>query len=187
MLGMYNTNSGIFIGEHNYKFDEPLAQTICDLYKDETNSVCDLGCGIGKYTKFFSKYWNVVHGYEGNITAIENRVYDYIYQIDLSNSCNLDISYDLCVCLEVGEHIPEQHETTFINNLYKLTRKYLVLSWAVRGQKGKGHVNCLDNEEVIDKLSEWGFIYLNSDSDKLRNNCTLNWFKNTLMAFEIRE
>lgn len=178
----YNTDTGIFVGDHNYKFDESLAQSIVDLYKNEVNTVCDLGCGIGKYTKFFSKYFNTVHGYEGNITAIKNKVYDKLYYADLTKHYNYT-KYDLCVCLEVGEHIPNEYESIFIHNLYNFTGKHLVLSWAVRGQNGKGHVNCLDNNEVIDKLSKIGFDYRDEKTHKLRNHCTLKWFKNTIMVF----
>ncbi len=62
----YETNTGIFVGEHNYKFDKSLTTTIVELYKDKVNTVCDLGCGIGKYTNFLSVHFNTVHGYEGS-------------------------------------------------------------------------------------------------------------------------
>ena len=62
------------------------------------------------------------------------------------------------------------------------------MSWAIRGQKGWGHVNCLNNDEVIDKLTKKGLIYLPEESAAARatiiDGDTCPWFKNTVLIFK---
>ena len=60
------------------------------------------------------------------------------------------------------------------------------MSWANRGQGGDGHVNCLDNHEVINKLEKLNFRYCKDVSAEARSIdlSSAPWFKNTIMIFE---
>jgi hypothetical protein len=49
--------------------------------------------------------------------------------------------YDLVVCLEVGEHLPEEAAGTLVESLVRHGDTVL-FSAAVPGQAGKGHINC---------------------------------------------
>ena len=42
--------------------------------------------------------------------------------------------------LEVGEHVPSQHEAVLIRNLHALNCRGIILSWASLWQSGHGHV-----------------------------------------------
>jgi hypothetical protein len=54
----------------------------------------------------------------------------------------------------------------------------------VRGQGGDGHVNCRDNEEVVELLRARGFRYLLRPSAQARAVITdLPWFRNTILVF----
>jgi hypothetical protein len=91
------------------------------------------------------------------------------------------------ICLEVGEHIPKQYESIFLDNITSLTTNKIILSWAVVGQGGDGHVNCMNNDEVILKMNELGFNYLEDDSISARNSVSYKiapWFLNTIMIFQ---
>lgn len=174
----YDPQTGIFIGEHNHKFDKSLANAILNLYKDKNIiTVADLGCGNGNYVNVFKEFGWEVDGYEGNKLYTDNPV-------DLSEPLNPDKKYDLIVCLEVGEHIPPERCEIFLDNLEKFSFKHLILSWGIPNQKGKGHVNCLSNETVINHMKKRYFEYINEDSEYLRNNASLSWFKNTIMVFK---
>jgi len=50
--------------------------------------------------------------------------------------------------LEVAEHIPKHLEERFTQTVHRHVKigGYLMLSWAVEGQGGLGHVNCRNNE-----------------------------------------
>jgi len=43
--------------------------------------------------------------------------------------------------LEVLEHIPAAHEHTALDNVARVAREGVVLSWATPGQEGFHHVN----------------------------------------------
>ena len=124
-----------------------------------------------------------VHGYEGTKDIKSLGVYDDILTVDLTKERYVDIPYDVTLCLEVGEHIPEKHEQVFIDNLCRYATKYLVISWAVEGQSGTGHTNCKNNDYVIKQFEDRGFKYLEDRSEILRKYAQLHWFKNTIMVF----
>jgi tryptophanyl-tRNA synthetase len=91
--------------------------------------------------------------------------------------------YDLVLSLEVGEHIPEEYEEVFIQNLVTHANDMLVISWGIPGQLGLGHVNCRENSYIIGKIMENGFRYDERWSGILRRTARLPWFKKTLMVF----
>jgi|WetSurSiteA1Bulk_404760.scaffolds.fasta_scaffold14348_2 hypothetical protein len=163
-------------------FDEPLAETICSLYPVKT--AVDIGCGNGKYTKYFNEQKIKCVGYDGSpltpdITGGLCAVKDFSVLQNIGN-------FDLVVSLEVGEHIPRKYEPIFINNICRASHKYIVLSWAVEGQPGVGHVNCRNNDYVILKMSDQGFRLNRVNTMWLRECSTLPWFANTILAFEKR-
>jgi hypothetical protein len=86
--------------------------------------------------------------------------------------------------LEVAEHLPVQYEDIFINNLDKLNKKGIVLSWALEGQGGDGHVNEKNNNYVKEKFKKLGYLNDVNAENKLRNATTNAWwFKKTIMVF----
>ena len=87
--------------------------------------------------------------------------------------------------LEVGEHIPKASEQDLLDNVAGTASRGVVLSWAIIGQGGHGHVNCQNNEHIIHELSVRGFSYNATASARLREAVTkARWFTNTLMVFE---
>ena len=70
----------------------------------------------------------------------------------------------MVTCIETGEHIDPEYVDVFINNLKKLTNKYLVISWASQGGvKDPGrdplcqHLNPLPLQESFELLTNSGF------------------------------
>jgi tryptophanyl-tRNA synthetase len=148
---------------------------------DNTHSFVDLGCGDGSYTKTLIKNGYKCIGYDGNpLTPI---IAEGCFILDLSKPINIG-KYDVVLSLEVGEHIPAEYESIFLNNLRDASSKYIVLSWAIEGQPGTGHVNCRNNEYVIKQMDKRSFIYKPELSEILRGYSSLPWFRNTIMVFE---
>ena len=62
---------------------------------------------------------------------------------------------------QVGEHIPagenDWREHQFLSLLDRNNRHGIVLSWAIVGQPGRGHVNCRENAHVKAKLVAMGY------------------------------
>ena len=114
--------------------------------------------------------------------------------LDLSEPFDLKKKFDVVLSLEVAEHIPKQYEKTYINNLTKHANDWIVLSWAIPGQGGVGHVNEQTNEYVLGVLGNVGFVYHEKQSKHLRNSSGKKgelspcwWFKNTIMVFRKRQ
>jgi hypothetical protein len=83
----------------------------------------------------------------------------------------------------VGEHIPKEFETIFIDNLIDNCTFGIILSWAVVGQGGTGHVNCQNNDYVKGKFYERGLKDAEELETQFRADAQISWFKNTIMVF----
>jgi hypothetical protein len=162
------------------------------LQNDKDKQLIDFGCGMGDYLKkLHDNGFSNLHGFEGEVRKGSPK---FIKNWDLSNPIKNYEGYNSLkksayntICLEVGEHIPKQYESIFLDNITSLTTNKIILSWAVVGQKGDGHVNCMNNDEVILKMNELGFDYLEDDSISARNSVSpaiASWFLNTIMIFQ---
>jgi hypothetical protein len=162
-------------------FDEPLCEAIA-LFFQKSRKIVDLGCGDGSYTKYLISKGFDCKGYDGS--PLTGQLTDNICGIlDLSEKIDIG-KYDLVLCLEVGEHIPVIYEQIFIDNICKASNQYIILSWAVEGQPGYGHVNCRNNDYVIDQMKKRNYSHILDNSQYFRGKSTFTWFKNTLMFFE---
>ena len=163
-------------------FDEHLAEAIHTIFsKHSIKSVYDLGCGHGKYTEYLKNKGYFCSGFDGNpyTKNITNGVCDVL---NLTNPIKLK-QVDCVLCLEVGEHIPSLFEHIVLDNIKNNSNKLIVLSWAIEGQNGEGHVNCRNNDYIKNKFESFGFINLLEDELFLRDKSKLSWFKNTIMVF----
>lgn len=180
------------IHQHEGTYSENLAEWISSYFSNEKdNQIIDFGCGLGTYSIYLNnKGFNRIIGIEGSIVE---SLPDFIKEWDLSLPIDKMEGYSSIkeksfnsICLEVGEHIPSEYESIFLDNLSSLTSNKIILSWAVRGQLGNGHINCLNNEEIIDKMSLCGFIFLREDTERVRREVDFTntpWLKNSIMIF----
>lgn len=181
--------NGSWLNETNegQRFDISLAEAIerfC--YDNNLKYMIDLGCGDGSYVNYLSSIGYYAVGYDGNPNVnilSEGTCYTAELHKPLNFIPNDDIPA-LILSLEVGEHIPAEYESVFIDNVVKYAKRWIILSWAVPGQGGDGHVNCRDNNYIIKKMEERGFIINYKETDKLREQSHLSWFKYTLMVYE---
>jgi SAM-dependent methyltransferase len=156
------------------------------LQVEEANDVIDMGCGDGFYTKYLNNNGLYCMGVDGN-PHTEELVGGNGYCVDLSKEQWLG-QFDWVLSLEVGEHIPVEYEDVFIENMHRHNIEGIILSWAVEGQGGDGHVNCKDNWEIINLLGDKGYVLDLGATEQLRSRCAIYpntgwWFKNTLMVF----
>lgn len=154
-------------------------------YLDKNKITYDFGCGIGSYLKDLQKMGFVdLVGFEGEVP--DNRVFENVKQQDLSKTFSLEKKGNV-IFLEVGEHIPAEYQDTVLDNVCNVCDNKLVLSWAVRGQGGTGHVNELDNYEVIPEVEKRGFKFLPDKTKEVRDvfvNDPCPWFVGSIMVFE---
>jgi len=181
------SETGVWENEVEHCFDSSLCTELINFFdkkgikNNKDKKICDLGCGCkGYYTKEFLKNNINCYGFDGN-PETEKASQGICKVRDLTIPYN-DV-YDWVMCLEVAEHIPKKFEKIFIENLHNNNNKGIILSWAVIGQKGSGHVNCQNNDYVKELFKNLGYKNDIKAENILREKSSLNWFKKTIMVF----
>lgn len=164
---------------------ENLSKWIINFLKDfKDHQIYDFGCGLGNYLNdLYNSGFKNLKGVEADPMKTD---YEFeILKLNLSQPISLN-KKGIVICLEVGEHIPKEYQENLLNNLKNNCDKYLILSWAIRGQGGYGHFNELNNDEILPLIENLGFKYLEDLSKEARlvpeDKC--GYFRNTIMIFE---
>lgn len=164
-----------------------LSKWICNFFNERMSKeehIRDFGCGLGNYLKDLQDFgFKVLTGFEADVP--KQKVFDNIIEQDLTIPFET-FSRGHVISLEVGEHIPKQFQDIYLDNITNACNEYLITSWAIRGQAGFGHVNCLDNHEIIPEIERRGFKLLKQETEEVRNIdlSEAPWFKNTLLIFK---
>lgn len=184
--------NGFWENQHieGHCFDHHLCAAIADiLTRKQCTSVIDMGCGPGWYVKELRKQQFDITGFDGNpnTPAITRKLLNdnsCCEVLDFTQPIRFDPKPDCILSLEVGEHIPAQFETTFIENLTQNASRMIILSWAIEDQTGDGHVNCRNNSYIIEAMKTHGFYEDIRSKNRLRLNAHLSWFTRSVMVFE---
>lgn len=164
-------------------FDAPLAGELVELLRGRSiGSVLDLGCGPGRYVEALVDAGIDAHGIDGNDEAFAASCRQRLRAADLTEPLD-ETAREAVLSLEVGEHIPPELAAAYLDNLTGAATNLIVLSWAVPGQGGFGHVNERPNAWVKEQMQSRGWVYNGEASRRLRAASTLSWFKNTIMVF----
>ena len=112
--------------------------------KYNPKSVLDIGCGKGTWLKVVSECGiEDFLGVDGVEVINDNFLVSkesFFYQ-DLREQWDLNKKFDLAICLEVAEHLPEESAVNFIYSLI-LHSNTIIFSAACPHQGGQGHINC---------------------------------------------
>lgn len=181
-------NSPFTLAEQAHRpFSPKLAEALAE-YLPKSVPVHDLGCGLGTYVKALKEAGHEAYGYEGT-AGVAEKALAAIWHADLTTLVrpeSFGVSPGSVICLEVAEHIPKQHTAAFLSTLASFCDEHLVLSWAVKGQGGKRHVNELNWNEVLPLLRQYGFVYVRSEALRLRELAgrDLKWFSQSIYVFK---
>lgn len=171
--------------KEGHAHDSRLAGAILKVLKArKCDTLVDFGCGTGEYARFFRRHGLVVEAYDGN--PYTEQISGGIAQVkDLSQTFDLEKQFKCVMSLEVGEHIPAEFEQTFIDNVvrHSIEGGIIILSWAIPGQGGDGHVNCQTNDYIMQQMQARGYYLEDRLTNQLRKSSSLRWFKNTIMVF----
>lgn len=173
----------------HHGWSPPLAAWIATYLRGQEDvPVHDFGCGLGNYSCVLADAgFDRVTGYEGEVPV--RAAFDHILARNLTEPLNVPYKGNV-VCLEVAEHIPAFYEDTLLATITNAVEhgRSLVLSWAVRGQGGDGHVNCRNNDEVVALVSRRGMALDEGATKAARASVTPEggcpWFRNTLLIFK---
>ena len=130
---------------------------------------------------------NNIQDFNGQTVALRgdpNFTVPKVCWIDASKPIKLNKIFDWVLSIEVGEHIPKKSESAFLDNLANHNREGVILSWAVRGQRGHGHVNEQSNDYIVSQMAKRNLTYDSEQSKEFRNSVTeCSWLRNTIMVF----
>lgn len=122
-------------------------------------SLADLGCGCGVYSHLFRLKGARVLALDGVLPppaeAFPVETVKRDLTVPFENTWGL---FDLALCLEVAEHIPEALADIFLKNITAFSGR-LVMSAAPPGQGGTHHVNERPRRYWAQKLAALGFAY----------------------------
>lgn len=127
----------------------------------------DLGCAIGEFIAYFGLNYRVLGvGFDGSENSLIHKdsgatifVHDLRTPIDWGKP-----RFDLCMCLEVAEHIEPEYADVLVENCCSMS-DLILFTAAGPDQEGTGHVNLQPKKYWISKFKQRGYT-LRSDKIK---------------------
>jgi SAM-dependent methyltransferase len=184
-----------FIYDDAFFDQEVAAQTMYGRLVDvlyellKPSSVVDVGCGRGLILARFAEKGVRVRGIEGSRHAIaRSQVGDRIVRANLERGVPLLGRFDLCVCIEVAEHLPERSARRLVEGLAALSDR-VVFTAATPGQGGRHHVNEQPNSYWRSRFEEVGYVpsgLLQEIRSRIADIPEPPWMHANLMMFEKR-
>lgn len=109
------------------------------LKRTKARRVIDIGCATGAWLSVAKAYGCEVRGVDGfapeEALLIDESEFE---KRDLSNGYDCS-GFDLALCTEVGEHLPESAAAPLVAGLCRA--RYVLFGAAIPGQEGTGHIN----------------------------------------------
>ena len=141
-------------------------------------SVVDAGCGIGTWAGcFLENGVRDVIGIDGDYVdrSMLRIPQERFFAHDLRMPVQLNRRFQLAVCLEVGEHLPEARSRGLVNDLVSLA-PCVLFSAALPGQGGTDHIN----EQYLSKwaslFATHDFVALDLIRHQIWNRGEVNWW-----------
>jgi SAM-dependent methyltransferase len=145
---------------------ERSAAVVAPMLRDryDPRSIVDVGCGAGAWLAAFKRLGvNDLLGLDAIPPELFTADADLRWT-DLGDGFHVPHRFDLALCLEVAEHLPERSARRLVASLCAAT-DVVVFSAAIPGQGGPGHVN----EQWP---SYWGRLFA---SQSFGSDCWLRW------------
>jgi len=173
------------IAKNNYIHTEEIhntksADAFLPFLKEYINpqSVIDVGCGLGTWLKVFvDDGCNEILGVDGNYIDKSKLCIkeEYFLLHDLTCTLRLDKKYDLAICSEVAEHLPEDKAEVLIDTLINASDTIL-FSAALPLQGGQNHVNEQPFAYWVQKFNDKGFVMKDYFREKIWDNSNIDWW-----------
>lgn len=164
------------------------ARVVVPILADLTpiRSVVDVGCGSGAWLTVFKERGVArVFGIDGSVASEARAVLapgEY-QQIDLESGFVFEDRFDLCISLEVAEHLNPAAARNFVRTLTSAS-DVVVFSAAVPGQGGTKHINCRWPSYWQEHFRAFGYVM----SDCIRPFVSRNpdieyWYRQNVFLF----
>lgn len=149
-------------------------------------SVLDIGCGAGAWLSVAHGVGTVdVWGVDGDYVDRSLLLINPARFIprDISQSFDNARGYDLVMCLEVAEHVPNACSVTLVDNIVRHA-KMVLFSAAVPGQGGEDHINEQPYEFWRDLFAARGYRLFDCVRPGVSGNPAVEpWYRYNLLLF----
>jgi SAM-dependent methyltransferase len=155
-------------------------------------SIVDIGCGAGLYLQEFQRRGvRDILGIDGSPAAATEFLLtkDKLIIFDLAKKYKFAKKYNLSLCLEVAEHLPETEADTLVETIIDASDQ-VIFTAAVPGQgpRSIGHINEQPHSYWIEKFQQRNFRYLKLRTEEMKKKMEIQgvvwWLVNNLMVFE---
>ena len=141
-------------------------------------SVVDVGCGRGAWLCVAEQLGaEVLTGLDGNWVNPNDLLSAAISFLptDLAGEFRIENQHDLCISMEVAEHLPESSARTFVKQLC-VSSKLVLFSAAVKGQGGTSHINEQSQSYWIGLFRDAGYECLDVIRPSIWMDETIEWW-----------
>lgn len=132
-------------------------------------SALDLGAGAGYHSLALAELgietWAVELSEHAPVFLLDCV---HALQHDLRQPLDLGRKFDLVLCVEVAEHLPESAADTLCDTIAHHCGRLVVFTAAPPGQGGAGHVNCQPPHYWRTKLEARGLCHLPRQTERVK-------------------
>jgi SAM-dependent methyltransferase len=168
---------------HSYEpeiFNKQSAEVIVPILLEQFNisSVVDVGCGPATWLAVFRD--SGIDDYMGldsehvDINSIDIDA-NHFAVANFENFKPIDRRFDLCISLEVAEHLSEAVADSFVENLTSLA-DLVMFSSAIPGQTGQHHVNLQWPSYWAEKFKKYGYRCSDFLRSQVWDDSKVNWW-----------
>ncbi len=163
---------GHHLSGHSSKtwIDEGAIKKINELIN--VRSMIDVGCGPGGMIKFTKNLGIKCIGVDGDDSIIRDIEDDFYLHDYTKGYLNIQLTFDLCWCVEFLEHVDSLYEDNYFNTFKKC--KYVFCTFAPKGKGGYHHVNTQDEPYWIETFKKFNFKFQEEETKAIRASSTIN-------------
>ena len=163
---------------------------------ESIDTFCDVGCSTGHLVFNMLNYADVcgIEYFQYQKDGADEKVRDCINIFDIRDPIDSDVKFDLVNCTEVAEHVDPKYIDVFLDNLKKITGKYLILTWSSTYPPSDAppqHISPLFGDEVEKLMNAWGFEIDQEKTDKFLNKSRgyrkfYFWWRESLTIWKVK-
>jgi SAM-dependent methyltransferase len=152
-------------------------------------SVLDVGCGLGQWLAAFHRAGvHEILGLDGPyVEADQLQIPKSAFRVqDVTKPFGIDTKFDLAVCLEVAEHIPESNAAPLIQSLTN-SAAVVLFGAAIPHQPGKDHINCQWPDYWADLFTRHQFVPIDALRHQIWDNSRVAWWYQQNIVLYVQE
>lgn len=190
----YAINPQLIYGEDSFYDDtrkhkdasiRAAAQLILETFSPQ--SVADIGCGEGLFLRTLAEQGVKVIGCDISEAAIRLAPDTFtVFQADATKPIRFNHRFDVCICVEIAEHIPNRYSKTLVQNVTSAS-DVAFFTAAPPWQGGVGHINEQPAEFWVRLFAEEGYELDQATTDTLKQRMkeanVVFWLPQNLMIF----